>query len=297
LTNNSRNSNARPRIKLSSLSFRKCRAIRRSRITRSGSRKRGASGRKIAGMAPCFSYSHKITRCTSRLVMGWRAHSPISRHSTSPSIKSNRVSGRTITRADSPPGSIPSSKRSAESTKVPGKLRANERGLRAESFRFRFCSFSSSRSSFLSCPAFLVNVGTDIPDLAARSLVVGRADPAAAGRRVAVAASAALAAEAELAAGAEPGRVGEKMRTKKILSKLEHDRIIRAIQEAEAKTSGEIRVYIQRGNLNGDALAAVQKKFHKLGMHRTGERNGVLIFVAPRAHKFAVVGDKAIHEK
>ena len=32
-------------------------------------------------------------------------------------------------------------------------------------------------------------------------------------------------------------------------------------------------------------------------MHKTRERNAVLIFVAPRAHKFAVVGDKAIHEK
>jgi uncharacterized membrane protein len=148
----------------------------------------------------------------------------------------------------------------------------------------------------LSRPAFLVNVGTDIPDWAARSLVVGRADPAAAGRRVA-AASVALAVGAVVLAEAGPGRAGDKMRTKEFLSKLEHDRIIRAIQEAETKTSGEIRVYIQRGNLNGDALAAAQKKFHKLGMHRTGERNGVLIFVAPRAHKFAVVGDKTIHEK
>ena len=34
-----------------------------------------------------------------------------------------------------------------------------------------------------------------------------------------------------------------------------------------------------------------------MGMHKTRERNAVLIFVAPRAHKFAVVGDKAIHEK
>jgi uncharacterized membrane protein len=32
-------------------------------------------------------------------------------------------------------------------------------------------------------------------------------------------------------------------------------------------------------------------------MYKTRERNAVLIFVAPRAHKFAVVGDKAIHEK
>ena len=32
-------------------------------------------------------------------------------------------------------------------------------------------------------------------------------------------------------------------------------------------------------------------------MHKTRDRNAVLIFVAPRAHKFAVIGDKAIHEK
>jgi uncharacterized membrane protein len=87
------------------------------------------------------------------------------------------------------------------------------------------------------------------------------------------------------------------MRTKEFLNKLDHDRIVQAIRDAEAKTSAEIRVYIQRGQLSGDALAAAQKRFQKLGMHKTRERNGVLIFVAPRAHKFAVVGDQAIHEK
>ena len=87
------------------------------------------------------------------------------------------------------------------------------------------------------------------------------------------------------------------MRTKEFLSKLEHDEIVRAIREAESKTSGQIRVFIQRGKLEGDPLIAAQKKFHRLGMHKARERNAVLIFVAPRAHKFAVVGDKAIHEK
>jgi uncharacterized membrane protein len=87
------------------------------------------------------------------------------------------------------------------------------------------------------------------------------------------------------------------MRTKEFLSKVEHDRIVHAIREAESKTSGEIRVYVQRGKLSGDPLTAAQKKFHQLGMHKTREQNAVLIFVAPRAHKFAVVGDKAIHEK
>ena len=82
------------------------------------------------------------------------------------------------------------------------------------------------------------------------------------------------------------------MRTREFLSKLEHDRIIQAIQEAESKTSGEIRVLIERGKLKSDPLVAAQRKFHRLGMHKTRERNAVLIFVAPRVQKFAVVGDK-----
>jgi uncharacterized membrane protein len=91
--------------------------------------------------------------------------------------------------------------------------------------------------------------------------------------------------------------VGNEMRTKEFLSKLEHDRVVKAIREADSKTSGEIRLYIQRGKLNADPLIAAQKKFHRLRIHRTRERNAVLIFIAPRAHKFAVIGDKAIHEK
>jgi len=86
------------------------------------------------------------------------------------------------------------------------------------------------------------------------------------------------------------------MRTKECLSKLEHDRILQVIRDAEAKTSGEIRVYIQRGKLDVDPLIAAQKKFHRLGMQKTPQRNAILIFVAPRAHKLAVVGDKAVHE-
>ena len=120
---------------------------------------------------------------------------------------------------------------------------------------------------------------------------------AAVGRPEEAAVSAGSAAAGEVSAVAARARAGKKMRTKEFLSKLEHDRIVQVIREAESKTSGQIRVYIQRGKLNADPLAAAQKKFHRLGMHKTSERNAVLIFVAPRAHKFAVVGDKAIHEK
>jgi uncharacterized membrane protein len=87
------------------------------------------------------------------------------------------------------------------------------------------------------------------------------------------------------------------MRTRDFLSRLEHARIVSAIREAESKTSGEIRIYVQRGKFEGDPVMVAQKKFQRLGMYKTRERNAVLIFVAPRAHKFAVVGDQAIHEK
>lgn len=99
----------------------------------------------------------------------------------------------------------------------------------------------------------------------------------------------ALAAEAQ-------AQAGDQMRTKEFLSKLEHDRVVKAIREAESKTSGEIRVFVQRGELKDDPLIAAQKRFHRLGMQKTSQRNAVLIFVAPRAHKFAVVGDEGIHK-
>ncbi len=87
------------------------------------------------------------------------------------------------------------------------------------------------------------------------------------------------------------------MRTKEFLSQLDHDRIVRAIKDAEAKTSAEIRVYLQRGKLVGDPVAAAVKRFHRLGMQKTRERNAVLIFVAARSQKFAVIGDEAIHQR
>ena len=87
------------------------------------------------------------------------------------------------------------------------------------------------------------------------------------------------------------------MRTQTFLSQLDNDRIVRAIKEAEGKTSGEIRIYVQRGDLDGDAFDHAQRRFRDLGMEQTRERNGVLIYVAPRARKFAVIGDEGVHKK
>jgi uncharacterized membrane protein len=86
------------------------------------------------------------------------------------------------------------------------------------------------------------------------------------------------------------------MRTKDFLGQLEHERIVRAIAAAEQKSSGEIRVFVQRGEVD-DPVAGARKQFEQLGMTATRDRNGVLIFVAPRSQKFAVIGDSGIHER
>lgn len=86
------------------------------------------------------------------------------------------------------------------------------------------------------------------------------------------------------------------MKARDFLTKLEHDQIVDAIAEAEKKTSGEIRVFISRKEPD-DAVKAAEKAFAHLGMHRLKEKNGVLIFVAPRVRQFAVIGDSAVHQK
>jgi len=46
-----------------------------------------------------------------------------------------------------------------------------------------------------------------------------------------------------------------------------------------------------------DPLARAQRLFHKLGMHRTAHRHGVLIYVAIGSRKLAVIGDAGIHTR
>ncbi|MEP7071656.1 MAG: TPM domain-containing protein [Verrucomicrobiota bacterium] len=87
------------------------------------------------------------------------------------------------------------------------------------------------------------------------------------------------------------------MRTPQFLHRLRHKEITQAIRKAEGKSSGQIRVFVQRGEVVDDPLLRAEKRFLQLGMHKTRERNAVLIWVAPRAHKFAIVGDIAVHEK
>lgn len=79
-------------------------------------------------------------------------------------------------------------------------------------------------------------------------------------------------------------------------TKEDEQRIIAAIRDAEGRTSGEIRVHLER-EYEGGITGAAHRTFHALGMDRTKQRNGVLIFIVPPKHEFAIYGDRGINQK
>jgi uncharacterized membrane protein len=86
------------------------------------------------------------------------------------------------------------------------------------------------------------------------------------------------------------------MKPKEFLNTLDENRITTAIQTAEGKSSGEIRVFVSRYP-SQDPLISAQKEFVRLGMAKTELRNGVIIYFAPESKNFAIFGDIAVHEK
>ena len=76
----------------------------------------------------------------------------------------------------------------------------------------------------------------------------------------------------------------------------ERKRVAAAIGEAEKKTSAEIRVHLE-DHIEEDVLDHAAFIFQELDMHRTAERNGILIYICVADRQMAVVGDKAINEK
>ena len=88
---------------------------------------------------------------------------------------------------------------------------------------------------------------------------------------------------------------------RRFLSDTDFDAITRAIKAAEARTSAEIRVHLERRvprrffRRRPDVLSRAQRVFRRLGMHKTAERHGVLVYLAVEERRLAVVGDEGIH--
>lgn len=79
-----------------------------------------------------------------------------------------------------------------------------------------------------------------------------------------------------------------------ILNREEDHRVVEAIKQAERNTSGEIKVHIEN-RCKGDVEERSLVVFNKLKLNETKLRNGVLIYLAVRDHKFAILGDEGIN--
>jgi uncharacterized membrane protein len=77
---------------------------------------------------------------------------------------------------------------------------------------------------------------------------------------------------------------------------LDRPAIVEAINRAESKSFGEIRVHLHHGPVS-NALEAAKAAFKKLGMDKTLHGTGCLLFLAPESRAFAVIGGSGIHEK
>lgn len=83
----------------------------------------------------------------------------------------------------------------------------------------------------------------------------------------------------------------------RLFSKEDEAAIIAAIKEVEAETTGEIRVYAEDFCDLIDPVERAYEVFEFLGMEKTEDRNGVLIYLAEKTRLFAIFGDEQIYQK
>ena len=75
----------------------------------------------------------------------------------------------------------------------------------------------------------------------------------------------------------------------------EQARIVQAIQSAEGRTSGELRIHLEP-RCRGDALQRAAALFDRLQMRKTREHNATLIYCALEDKKFALFGDAGVEK-
>ena len=86
------------------------------------------------------------------------------------------------------------------------------------------------------------------------------------------------------------------MKAASIFTKDEEKKIIQAIEKAELHTSGEIRLHVE-DYCTANPYERALEVFYLLKMENTEARNGVLLYIAIKDRKLAIIGDQGIHEK
>jgi uncharacterized membrane protein len=73
--------------------------------------------------------------------------------------------------------------------------------------------------------------------------------------------------------------------------------IIEAVRNAEKRTSGEVRVFVESQCSYMDAIDRAKEIFIELRMNETTDKNAVLVYIALKDKQLAVFGDEGIHSK
>lgn len=84
---------------------------------------------------------------------------------------------------------------------------------------------------------------------------------------------------------------------KPILDQDSQQRIVACIKEAEGKTTGEVRVFVEHNCSYMNAMDRAVELFAQLGMFKTERRNATIVYIAVNDRQFAIFGDTAIYEK
>jgi uncharacterized membrane protein len=77
----------------------------------------------------------------------------------------------------------------------------------------------------------------------------------------------------------------------------QRQQLVEAIQKAEQRTSGEVRLFVETRCRYVEAMDRATQLFLELGMQNTKDRNATLIYVAVKDKQAAILGDQGIHEK
>jgi len=77
----------------------------------------------------------------------------------------------------------------------------------------------------------------------------------------------------------------------------EKQNIVDAVRNAEQRTSGEVRVFVESHCRYVNAIDRAVEIFENLQMQNTEQRNATLVYVAIKDRQLAVFGDEGIHQK
>ena len=88
-----------------------------------------------------------------------------------------------------------------------------------------------------------------------------------------------------------------KRKVPQFLTSEEKEQVVQAIQAAEQRTSGEIRVYMESHCKYVNAVDRAAEIFFSLKMEQTADRNAVLLYIAIKDHQLAIYGDEGIYQR